>query len=179
MDLPQPLKRQLLKHVLDSQNWKLHFQTKDLKPVIKHYGCRPHIEHQHSFINDLGLRTRKPWRPLVSLVGMQENDGFGGGSRGGSCLFIWKWIIWRMETMELGSGWNDSDWLNLPSKNWSWLKDSATSIRNRLAWNSTFSTQAMLALLILNGSKRNPAKQTLCKSGPPALEIWWRVWCVA
>ena len=101
------------------------------------------------------------------------------GSRGGSCLFIWKWIIWRMETMELGSGWNDSDWLNLPSKNWSWLKDSATSIRNRLAWNSTFSTQAMLALLILNGSKRNPAKQTLCKSGPPALEIWWRVWCVA
>ena len=34
------------------------------------------------------------------------------------------------------------------------LKDSASSSRKRLAQNSHFSTQAMLALLILKGSKR-------------------------
>ena len=178
MDLPSPSSANCW-----SMSWilKIGSFTSRLKiwnPLLNNMDVAPILSISIVSLNHLGLRTRKPWRPLVSLVGMQENDGFGGGSRGGSCLFIWKWIIWRMEIMELGSGWNDSDWLSLPSKNWSWLKDSATSIRNRLAWNSNFSTQAMLALLILNGSKRNPAKQTLCKSGPPA-EIWWRVWCVA
>ena len=86
----------------------LEASTKNSKPVIKSYGCvAPILSTSTVFIRKtaptsvgiftshprrihLGLRTRKPWRPLVSLV-----RGYGGER------WIWRWIKGRFLSFHL------------------------------------------------------------------------------